>query len=102
MTLLYDVVEFGEHPHLTPLQPDELVRVINTSVTIKTGEVAAEIMVLALVKPERNNAVEKFCAVLLRQLLEISHFFIHNLHFLFSSIYSKSSMSVPTALSAVA
>ena len=60
LTELHGVIELGEHPYLAALQPDELVGVIDAAVAVEAGEIAAEVLVLGLVEPEWDHAVEKF------------------------------------------
>ena len=60
LTGLDGVVELGEHPHFAALQPDELVGVIDAAIAVEAGEVAAEVLVLAFVEPEGDDAVKEF------------------------------------------
>jgi hypothetical protein len=71
LLLLHLVVEHGKHPYFPSLQPDELVSVEHTSVTIQTAEISAIFMVLRILKPERQTAVQKLILVLLRKLLKV-------------------------------
>ena len=45
-TTLHLVIEHGEHPHFTTLQPDEFVGIVDAAVTIETRKIAAEFPIL--------------------------------------------------------
>ena len=60
------VAKHREQPDLTPLKPDELVCVVDTSVSVKAGEVATIFLVDGIVQPERKDTVQKLCLVLVR------------------------------------
>ena len=65
------VVEFGEHPNFASLHPDKLVGVVHVALAIEAGEVSTALFVLRLFKPEGDNLVEQFVAILLSELFEI-------------------------------
>lgn len=46
LALLYFIIERGEHPHFAALHPDKLVGIVDRTVSVKAGEVAAELFVL--------------------------------------------------------
>ena len=68
LTRLHSVVELGEHPHFAALHPNELIGIVNRAVAIKAGEIAAKLLILGLVEPERNHAVKKLRAIQLISL----------------------------------
>ena len=63
---LHLVIEHGEHPHFTPLQPDEFVGIVDAAVTIETRKIAAEFPILRFFEPERQYAIQQFGFVLFR------------------------------------
>ena len=67
------VIQHGEQPHFPALEPDELVRVIDTSVPVQTAEITPILFVLRMFKPERQDRIHQFILILLRQLLKINH-----------------------------
>ena len=52
---LHLIVKHGEHPYLTPLQPDKLVCIEYFAFTIQTGEIAAKLFVLRVLKPKKEE-----------------------------------------------
>ena len=67
------VVEGGEHPYFTALEPDEFVGVEDGAVAFEAGEVASVLGVDTVLEPEGHNAVEEFALVLSGELAEVYH-----------------------------
>ena len=72
LTFFNLVVEHGEHPYFTALEPHEFVGVEHTAVAFEAGEVAAILFVERVVEPERQDVVEEFVFVLFSKFLEVS------------------------------
>lgn len=73
--LFHLVVQRGEHPHFAPLQPDELIGVVDLTVALDAREIASILTVYASLHPEGHDSVQQLTLVLRCQCLEI-HF--HN------------------------
>ena len=63
-TFLKRIVEHGEHPDFPSLKPDEFVSVIDTSISVQTGEITSEFLVLGFFQPEWEHIVKQFTFVL--------------------------------------
>ena len=69
---LHFVVEHGEHPDFPPLEPDELVGVKDTSVTVQTGEIASEFLILRTGEPKGQYIIIQFFTIAFRHLSKVN------------------------------
>jgi len=59
LSFLNVVEEVTEHPYLSSLEPDELVRVIYLSVTVKACEIASPFTIRRVLHPEWNDVIQQ-------------------------------------------
>jgi len=65
LALFHLVVKHREHPHLTALQPDEFIRVVDASVTIEAGEITAVLFILRVLEPKGQHTVQQLRLILI-------------------------------------
>ena len=73
LAFFYFVVKHGEHPHLTTLQPNELVCIKHRAIAIEAGKVASKLVVLRMIQPKRKHLIQQLTFVLFSQLFKIYH-----------------------------
>ena len=66
LSFFHLVVKHGEHPYLTSLQPDELIRIENLPFTVQAAEITAKLNILRVLEPEWKDIVQQFIPVLIR------------------------------------
>ena len=64
------VVECAEGPDLACLKPYEFVRIVDLSVSVQAGEIAAILLVQRILEPERDNILKEIVLVLLGEFFE--------------------------------
>jgi hypothetical protein len=50
-------------PYLSALQPHELVGIVYLALLIQTGEIATMLLILAMLKPKREDILDQFVMI---------------------------------------